>query len=62
MTNKLNLFFPLKAGYPPFWSTQRVELFNLIAKGQIKCSPAEWKNISPEAKDLLRKMVSSLLY
>lgn len=46
-----------QAGYPPFWSTNRTELFGLIARGKYSLPDQEWKSISDGAKRLIKSMV-----
>lgn len=46
-----------QAGYPPFWSTNRTELFGLIARGKYSLPEQEWKSISDGAKRLIKSMV-----
>lgn len=50
------IFFTLLAGYPPFWSTNRGELFGLIARGKYNLPDVEWKSISDGAKRLIKSM------
>ncbi|XP_031563028.1 calcium/calmodulin-dependent protein kinase type II-like [Actinia tenebrosa] len=52
------ILYILLAGYPPFWSTQRPQLFKLITNGQIRFPQAELKGISPEAMSRLSKMLN----
>ena len=46
-----------QAGYPPFWNTNRSELFGLIARGKYSLPDQEWKSISDGAKRLIKTMV-----
>lgn len=50
-------FLLFQAGYPPFWSTNREELFGLIARGKYSFADEEWKSISEGAKRLIKSMV-----
>lgn len=50
------IFYTLLAGYPPFWSTNRTELFGLIARGKYSLPDQEWKSISDGAKRLIKSM------
>ena len=54
--NQSNVFAP-QAGYPPFWSTNRGELFGLITRGKYSFPDEEWKSISEGAKRLIKSMV-----
>lgn len=47
----------LQASYPPFWSTNRGELFGIIARGKYNLPDQEWKSISDGAKKLIKNMV-----
>jgi len=47
----------LLGGYPPFIEQNQRELFKKIKKGQYEFHPEYWRNVSPEAKD----MISGLL-
>lgn len=58
------IMYILLCGYPPFLdashSTQSNEvLFDKIKRGSFEFDPKYWNHISPEAKDLLRKMLNS---
>lgn len=52
------VMYLLLAGYPPFFSTKRDELFSHIANGRFSFPSPEWSSISPSAKSLLCKMLS----
>lgn len=51
------IFYTMLAGYPPFWSTNRGELFGVIALGKYNFPDQEWKSISDGAKRLLKGML-----
>ncbi|CAL9078323.1 unnamed protein product [Musa textilis] len=44
-------------GVPPFWAESEQGIFNAILQGQIDFTSDPWPNISPGAKDLVRKML-----
>lgn len=50
------IFYILLASYPPFWSTNRGELFGIIARGKYNLPDQEWKSISDGAKKLIKNM------
>jgi len=50
------IFYTMLAGYPPFWSTNREELYSLIARGKYSFPDQEWKSISEGAKRLIKSM------
>ncbi|CAL9057770.1 calcium-dependent protein kinase 2-like [Musa acuminata AAA Group] len=45
-------------GVPPFWAESEQGIFNAILRGQIDFTSDPWPNISPGAKDLVRKMLN----
>lgn len=48
----------LLGGYPPFIEQNQRELFKKIKKGQYEFHPEYWGGISPEAKDLISKLLT----
>lgn len=52
------IFYMLLVGKPPFngWSTQ--DILQNVMEGKYKMEGEEWKNISIQAKDLLKKMLT----
>ncbi len=48
------LFYELLVGIPPFFSKNRDEMFNNIRSGPLLIP----KNLSPEAKDLMKKLLT----
>lgn len=48
----------LLGGYPPFIEQNQRELFKKIKKGQYEFHPEYWRTISPEAKDLISKLLT----
>ncbi|KAJ8419684.1 hypothetical protein Cgig2_020242 [Carnegiea gigantea] len=46
------------SGVPPFWAETEHGIFNAILRGHIDFSCDPWPSISPQAKDLVRKMLN----
>ncbi|CAN1226843.1 Calcium-dependent protein kinase 17 [Linum grandiflorum] len=61
------MLYILLSGVPPFWAGTNFELirksehgiFNAILRGQVDFQTDPWPAISPQAKDLVRKMLNS---
>lgn len=51
------IFYILLCGYPPFHSSNQARLFELIKTGTFEFDPTDWKDISEQAKDLIRKIL-----
>jgi calcium-dependent protein kinase len=51
------ILFILLVGYPPFKGNTQKDLLNSIVKGKYSISGPEWSRVSPEAKDLVTKML-----
>lgn len=47
----------LLSGKPPFYGDDDKEILSSVKNGSYTLSGAEWKNISNEAKDLIKKML-----
>ncbi|KAE8731604.1 Calcium-dependent protein kinase 17 [Hibiscus syriacus] len=47
------------SGVPPFWSESENGIFNSILRGHIDFSSNPWPAISPQAKELVKKMLNS---
>jgi calcium/calmodulin-dependent protein kinase (CaM kinase) II len=47
----------LLAGFPPFYGETAEEIFQAVVRGNLRFPPKVFRNVSPEAKDLLRKMI-----
>lgn len=52
------VLFILLSGKPPFWAREKDEIFDLIEKGDYDCRTGVWTDISPAAKDLVKKMLT----
>jgi len=50
--------YVLLCGYPPFESDNEVDLKSEILSNGIKFDDEDWKNISPEAKDMVNQLLN----
>ncbi|KAF8751299.1 hypothetical protein HU200_012177 [Digitaria exilis] len=53
------ILYILLCGVPPFWAESEHGIFNSILRGQVDFSADPWPRISPGAKDLVKKMLTS---
>ncbi|KAI3700305.1 hypothetical protein L2E82_44931 [Cichorium intybus] len=53
------MLYILLCGVPPFWAESEHGIFNSILRGQVDFTSDPWPTISPQAKDLVRKMLNS---
>lgn len=53
------MLYILLSGVPPFWAESEHGIFNAILRGHVDFSSDPWPSISPGAKDLVRKMLTS---
>ena len=44
-------------GYPPFNASSQNKLFRRIVRGEYQFWDEHWRNISPEAKDFISKLL-----
>jgi len=51
------ILYILLCGYPPFFSENEPDLFELITKVEFEFHPKYWSHISEEAKDLISKLL-----
>ena len=51
------VLYVLLAGFPPFYGETAEEIFQAVVRGNLRFPPKVFRNVSPEAKDLLRKMI-----
>ena len=49
--------FVLLCGYPPFYGDTDAEVLRKVREGVFTFNPADWRNISEDAKDLIKKML-----
>lgn len=47
----------LLCGYPPFYADNNPELFRLIKEGKFDFYAEDWKDISDDAKDLIKRLL-----
>ncbi|OIW04179.1 hypothetical protein TanjilG_00739 [Lupinus angustifolius] len=52
------ILYILLCGVPPFWAESETGIFNAILRGHIDFTSDPWPSISPQAKDLVRKMLN----
>lgn len=52
------ILYVLLCGYLPFYHEQRAVTVKLVRAGVFEFDPAEWSEISPEAKDLISKLLT----
>ena len=51
------IFYILLCGYPPFNGEDDEEIMKKVQIGKYQTSDIEWEYVSPEAKDLVSKMI-----
>ena len=51
------IMFILLCGYPPFYGDTDAEVLRKVREGVFTFNPADWRNVSEDAKDLIRKML-----
>ncbi|CDW91278.1 protein kinase domain containing protein [Stylonychia lemnae] len=52
------IMYILLCGYPPFKGKNHKEIFDKIKTGKFSFAAAEWKNVSREAKVMIKKMLT----
>ena len=52
------IMYILLCGYPPFKGNNHKEIFEKIKTGKFSFAANEWKNISKEAKYMIKKMLT----
>ena len=52
------ILYILLCGYPPFDGDNNAEIFKSIIKNDIEFDSEDWEDISPEAIDLIKKMLT----
>ncbi|KAM7497052.1 hypothetical protein LguiA_021466 [Lonicera macranthoides] len=52
------MLYILLSGVPPFWAESEHGIFNAILRGHIDFTSDPWPSISPQAKDLVKKMLT----
>ncbi|KAK4780670.1 hypothetical protein SAY87_016776 [Trapa incisa] len=53
------MLYILLCGVPPFWAESENDIFNAILRGRVDFTSDPWPSISPGAKDLVSKMLTS---
>ncbi|KAI9114226.1 hypothetical protein K1719_014876 [Acacia pycnantha] len=53
------MLYILLCGVPPFWAESEHGIFNAILRGHVDFSADPWPSISPSAKDLVKKMLTT---
>ena len=51
------ILYILLSGKPPFFGDDDKEILNSVKQGSYSLSGSEWKSISSDAKDLIKKML-----
>lgn len=52
------ILYILLCGYPPFYGDDNQEILEMVRKGQFDFDGEEWDNVSNEAKDLIKKLIT----
>ena len=52
------IMYILLCGYPPFKGKNHKEIFDKIKTGKFSFAASEWKNVSREAKVMIKKMLT----
>ncbi|CAE7772389.1 CPK2 [Symbiodinium pilosum] len=51
------IMFVLLCGYPPFFGDSDKEVLSKVRMGNFNFNPADWKNVSEDAKNLIRNLM-----
>lgn len=52
------IMYILLCGYPPFHGDNDAEILAKVKSGKFSFNDQDWKNVSMEAKDLIRKLLT----
>ena len=52
------ILYILLCGYPPFYGDDDQEILRMVKKGDFDFDGEEWDDVSAEAKDLIKKLVT----
>lgn len=52
------ILYILLCGYPPFYGDDNQEILEMVRKGAFDFDGEEWDNVSSEAKDLIKKLIT----
>lgn len=53
------ILYILLCGYPPFFGDNNEEVFKMVQKGKFDFDGEEWDEVSDDAKDLIRKLITT---
>jgi calcium-dependent protein kinase len=53
------ILYILLCGYPPFYGDDNEEVFRMVQKGKFDFDGEEWDEVSDDAKDLIRKLITT---
>ncbi|KAK8545053.1 hypothetical protein V6N12_025907 [Hibiscus sabdariffa] len=53
------ILYILLSGFPPFWAESENGIFLAVLRGHVDFTSKPWHSISPQAKDLVKKMLNS---
>lgn len=51
------IMYIIICGYPPFYGDTDAEVLRKVREGVFTFNPSDWRNVSDDAKDLIRKML-----
>ncbi|KAG9153281.1 hypothetical protein Leryth_024083 [Lithospermum erythrorhizon] len=51
------ILYVMLAGFPPFYGDSAAEIFEAVLRGNLRFPPRLFHSVSPDAKDLLRRMI-----
>jgi len=52
------ILYILLCGYPPFYGDDNQEILAMVQKGVFDFDGEEWENVSADAKDLIKKLIT----
>jgi len=52
------ILYILLCGYPPFYGDDNQEILQMVSKGEFDFDGEEWDEVSNEAKDLIKKLIT----
>ena len=52
------MLYILLCGYPPFYGDDNQEILQMVSRGNFDFDGEEWDDISNEAKDLIKKLIT----
>ncbi|KAJ8465044.1 hypothetical protein OPV22_027596 [Ensete ventricosum] len=51
------MYMMLAGGLPPFYGESAVEIFDAVARANLRFPPRVFRSVSPAAKDLMRRIL-----